>query len=637
VSWVQEKTVRPHEYFPDPGYWTLVPALLILMPTIRRLTPELINHIAAGEVVERPASVVKELVENAIDAGARSIEIALAAAGRELIAVSDDGAGMTTEDVRLAFEHHATSKLASLEDLDRIGTLGFRGEALPSIAAVARVRVTTTAAGAASGVELELEGGGMERVREIGGPRGTRVEVRDLFFNTPARKKFLRAPATELGKIQEIVTEQALAHPSIAFRLVHQQRELVRAPAAATLRERTAQLFGVEWAGSLLEIDGATEGLALRGLISAPPTSWPHRRFQHWSVNRRPIRSPLLTHALYEGYLSLLRRGQHPAAVLQLTLDPAQVDVNVHPGKLEIRFARPQPVHVLVRDAVADRIGPPAGLAGPPVRQTDAPPDRTEITGDGGASLLREPAAGYARGASGGRVERTEPSTGSLFSAPIIEPLGQLYQTYIVAVVEGTLELIDQHAAHERWLFEALMTEWTAALASGGSSRTGGERIEEGQAGASACAGVLVAQPRLVPQTISLPAEVVTRLADRLPLLAQMGLDCEPFGRDAVIVRSTPAILADVELAPFLTDLAEEWLEQDGDLTVPDARRLIYVTAATMACHGAIKANQSLSREEMRALLIRLQERPLAPTCPHGRPLRVSFDRAHLEKLFHRR
>jgi len=339
------------ESFLDPDYRAVVPALITHMPTIRRLNPELINHIAAGEVVERPASVVKELVENAIDAGARSIEIALGAAGRELIAVSDDGVGMTPEDVRLAFEHHATSKLASLDDLDRIGTLGFRGEALPSIAAVARVRVTTTAEGAGSGVELVLEGGALERVREIGGPKGTMVEVRDLFFNTPARKKFLRAPATELGKIQEIVTDHALVYPSIAFRLVHHQRELVRAPAAATLRERAAQLFGLEWASGLLEIDGMAEGLALRGLLSAPPASWPHRRFQYWSVNRRPIRSPLLNHALYDGYLSLLRRGQHPAVVLQVTLDPAQVDVNVHPSKLEIRFARPQQVHALVRDA----------------------------------------------------------------------------------------------------------------------------------------------------------------------------------------------------------------------------------------------------------------------------------------------
>jgi DNA mismatch repair protein MutL len=625
------------------------------MPTIRRLNPDLINHIAAGEVVERPASVVKELVENSIDAGAKSIEISLAAAGREWLAVSDDGVGMTPEDVRLAFEHHATSKLTSLDDLDRIGTLGFRGEALPSIAAVARVRVTTIADGAASGVELVLEGGVIERVREIGGPKGTSVEVRDLFFNTPARKKFLRAPATELGKIQEIVTEHALVYPSIAFRLVHHQRELVRAPAAATLRERAAQLFGLEWASGLLEIDGIAEGVTLRGLLSAPPASWPHRRFQYWSVNRRPIRSPLLTHALYDGYLSLLRRGQHPAVVLQVTLDPAQVDVNVHPAKLEIRFARPQQVHTLVRDAVADRIGspqapvaerPPAMAAVPSLndRGNDQGDDRTDNRErDGrsspvmsgpimsglsptGTSLVRERAAGYEGGASGEAGQRAEPAIAPLFTAPIIEPLGQLYQTYIVAVVEGTLEIIDQHAAHERWLFEALMAEWTAALDSGASAHT------------VARTEVLAAQPRLVPLTIPLPAEVVTRLADRLPLLAQIGLECESFGRDAVIVRSTPAVLANVDLAPFLTDLAEEWLEQDQEATGhPDTRRLIHATAATVACHGAIKANQLLSREEMRALLTRLQQRPLAPTCPHGRPLRVSFDRAHLEKLFHRR
>jgi DNA mismatch repair protein MutL len=613
------------------------------MPAIHRLSADLINHIAAGEVVERPASVVKELVENAIDAGARSIDVALAAAGRELITVSDDGAGMTPEDARLAFEHHATSKLGSLDDLNRICTLGFRGEALPSIAAVARVRVTTTTAGSTSGVELILEGGPIEQVREIGAPKGTTVEVRDLFFNTPARKKFLRAPATELGKIQEIVTEHALIHPSIAFRLTHHGRELLRASAATTVRERAAQLFGVEWVNRLLEIDGTADGLTLRGLISAPPVSWPHRRFQHWSVNRRPVRSQLLTHALYDGYLSLLRRGQHPAALLQLTLDPAHVDVNVHPSKLEIRFARPQQVHTLVRDAVADRIGQPvrptglttASAAGAhsPVLKTEERSifvsPRVEPAAQTGAWPLREPAAGYARGAADGRVGEAEPAAASLFTTPVIEPLGQLYRTYIVAVIDGTLDIIDQHAAHERWLFETLMAEWTAALETNASptARTGN----------AAHAGMLAAQPRLVPQTIPLPAGVVMQLADRLPLLTKLGLDCDPFGRDAVIIRSAPAILSGVDLAPFLTDLAEEWLDQEREASGADTRQLIHATAATMACHGAIKANQPLGRDEMVDLLARLQERPLPPTCPHGRPIRVNFDRAHLEKLFHRR
>jgi len=318
-----------------------------------------------------------------------------------------------------------------------------------------------------------------------------------------------------------------------------------------------------------------------------------------------------------------------------VTLDPAKVDVNVHPAKLEIRFAQPQLVHTVVRDAVADRIGLPAGQAGAPPASAGVYSPQTDRVADGppsllreggvastSALLLRETPAGYDRSAPSraGSAGLPEPAA-SLFTAPIIEPLGQLYQTYIVAVVEGTLEIIDQHAAHERWLFEALMAEWTAALTRGGG---GGS-------------GALAAQPRLVPQTLQLPADVVTRLIDRLPLLAEMGLECEPFGRDAVMVRSTPAILADAPLAPFLTDLAEEWLEQEREASGPDARRLIHATAATMACHGAIKANQLLSREEMRALLTRLQQRPLAPTCPHGRPLRVSFDRAHLEKLFHRR
>ncbi|MEW6324592.1 MAG: DNA mismatch repair endonuclease MutL [Nitrospirota bacterium] len=590
------------------------------MSAIRRLPPELISQIAAGEVVERPASVVKELVDNAIDAGAGSIEVTLAAGGRELIAVSDDGAGMGPEDARLAFERHATSKLRSLDDLERIATLGFRGEALPSIAAVARVHVTTATAGGGPGLELTVEEGNIREVKAAGRPPGTTIEVTRLFHRTPARRKFLRSSATELAKIQEMLTQQALAYPTIAFRLVHQGRELVRAPSTTSLRARAGQLFGLEWAHSLLAIDGRAGGVALQGLISAPPQSWPHRRFQYWSVNRRPIRSPLLSHALYDGYASLLRRGQHPAALLHVTLDPAHVDVNIHPSKLEVRFAKPQELHALVRDAVSERLNDralPNVAYGDGGRGEESEHEvRAELTtGAWPAELLaRETPAAYAQRAPA-------PSVSSLLAEPLIEPLGQLYQTYIVAVVDGALQLIDQHAAHERILFEECLAELAK--------------------------GRLAAQPRLVPQTIALPAEIVTLLAERAPLLAQLGVECEPFGPDAIVVRSTPAILASAPLEPFFSDLAESWLESGAGLDDADgvpqhesnaeARRLMQAVAATIACHGAIKAHQALDRREMAHLLTALHERHVAPTCPHGRPIRVSFTREQLEKLFHRR
>jgi DNA mismatch repair protein MutL len=583
---------------------------------IRRLPPELISQIAAGEVVERPASVVKELVDNAIDAGARSIEVVLKAGGRELIAVSDDGCGMGPEDVRLAFEHHATSKLASLADLERIVTLGFRGEALPSIAAVANVRVVTATNGAASGSELVVERGRVRRAGEIGRPPGTTVEVSQLFQHTPARRKFLRAPSTELAKIQEIIMQQALVSPSVAFRLLHHGRSVLHAPAAATLNERAAQLFGLEWARQLLVIDGRGEGLSLRGLVSPPPLSWPHRRFQYWSVNRRPIRSQLLTHALYDGYLPFLRRGQHPAALLQVELDPAKVDVNIHPSKLEVRFAQPHLVHALVRETVAERIN-----GSPSAATADAVPDAQRSSPGTTAAwmtrtwppdvLVRDAAADYGRPAD----QPAPASSVSLLPDPIIEPLGQLYHTYLVAVVDGELQLIDQHAAHERLLFDELIEQLTSAA----TDRP-------------------AAQPRRGPQTLHLPADVVTLLSAHLPLLASLGVECEPFGREALIVRSTPALLANAPLESFLSDVAEGWREMEEETSAaPDARRLMHAVAATIACHGAIKANQSLTRGEMTHLLESLQARRVAPTCPHGRPVRVGFDRAHLEKLFHRR
>ena len=590
------------------------------MSTIQRLPPELVRQIAAGEVVERPASVVKELVDNAIDAGAGSIEVTLAAGGRELIAVSDNGIGMGPEDARLAFEHHATSKLRSLDDLEHIATLGFRGEALPSIAAVAHVHVVTATAGGQAGLELTVDEGAI-RAKAAGRPPGTTIEVTRLFHNTPARRKFLRSPATELAKIQEILTQLALAYPAIAFRLVHQGRELLAAPATASMKARAGQLFGLDWAQPLLVIDGRLDGIALRGLISPPGVSWPHRRFQYWSVNRRPIRSPLLSHALYEGHASLLRRGQHPAALLHVTLDPAHVDVNIHPAKLEVRFAKPQLMHALLRDAVAERLGvtlrPPDGSA-PSAAAVEgrAPLDETAPFTTGAwppDERAREAAAGYgpmARGSDAGAAPR------SLLAEPLIEPLGQLYRTYIVAVVDGALQLIDQHAAHERILFEEYLARLSTAP--------------------------LESQPRLVPQTIALPAEVVTLLAAQLPLLARMGLECEPFGPDAIIVRAAPAVLASAPLEPFFSDLADSWLESGTEAPTENdsrahARRLMHAVAATIACHGAIKAHQALGRQEMAHLLSTLHERQVGPTCPHGRPVRVSFTREQLEKLFHRR
>ncbi|MFQ5949205.1 MAG: DNA mismatch repair endonuclease MutL, partial [Nitrospiria bacterium] len=478
------------------------------MSKINILSENLANKIAAGEVVERPASVVKELVENAIDAESRRIFVALSEGGTRLIRVEDDGEGMEGDDARLAFQRHATSKIVREEDLTSIMTLGFRGEALPSIASISKVRLITQTSGATEGTEISLEAGTVQSVKAVGSARGSVFEVRDLFFNLPARKKFLKSAQTELSHISGTLFQLALCHPTIHFRLSHGGRRLLDCPAVSDLKVRFLQLFGRPVTEGSLHVEGgdlAERGLSLSAFFSRPPLRRNHRKEQYLFVNRRPVKSPFLTHAVYEAYGSYLIKGEHPFFALFLTVDPTRVDVNVHPSKKEVRFQENNLVHQTVRGIIRRALSSAGGIdrrtEGPlisePIASSRSLPSRLNLERKGDPSrgdfiLHPDEAEGGGKwlgwpGSSekptppynevGGKAtmvsERSLPERLPLLSyppspsvpvpsgsAPLIRPLGQVYGTFLVAEVEGCLAIVDQHTAHERVLYESLLEDW---------------------------------------------------------------------------------------------------------------------------------------------------------------------------------
>jgi DNA mismatch repair protein MutL len=577
------------------------------MNKIHILPEALRNKIAAGEIVERPASVLKELIENAIDAGSTRIVAEVEEGGRRLIRVTDNGHGMTPEDARLAFERHATSKISGESDLEAIGTLGFRGEALPSIASVARVRLVTASASggdpSSKAVEIVVEGGVMKRVIETAAPPGTRVEVSALFYNTPARQKFLRAPATELSHIVQVMQQLALPYPEIHFRLTHNGQELLDAPAVKTGRERVLQVAGPDWLDQLLSVTAQSATLKLVGFVSKPPFS-SSRDHQHFFINRRAVRSPLLARALIEAYDTAMMKGRHPIAFLFLDVPLNSVDVNVHPAKREVRFRDQRGVFDFVHQSIKGRLSvspisshgerkPEAPSASPDaIDQEPADVGRAVSVGDPGESYFAQEAVHV-------------PVQGVL--TPSIFPLGQIHQTYIVARVEDELQIVDQHAAHERLLFDRLMTQ-----------------LEEQR---------IAIQPLLFPETVELPQAVALRLKEILPSLKAAGVELEEFGPRSFLVRGIPALLGPVNGRQLLLDLVED-LEAEKDPRSSSAG--LQQMTASMACHAAIKAHQSLGMDQMKALLTDLKTLK-ASTCPHGRPIRVTFSRSDLEKMFHRK
>jgi DNA mismatch repair protein MutL len=558
--------------------------------SVRRLPDSVVNKIAAGEVVERPASVVKELVENSLDAGATRIEVLVRGAGRQLIAVTDDGRGMSAEDCLLALERHATSKLRAETDLDAIGTLGFRGEALPAIFAVSRLSVLSRPAGEPRGLLVVGEGGVVGESGPADAPAGTAVEVRDLFFNTPARAKFLKSPATEQTAIVRVVTQLALAHPGVHVRLVANGRIVLNAPAGSGLRERVGALYGFGVASRLLDVSGEGSGARLHGVVAPPALARTHRDDIHLIVNGRVVRDSLLTQALLEAFRPQLPRDQFPLSALALDLDPSEVDVNVHPAKTWVRFRRPRVLHGLVLDAVRAALrqmeAAPAGLiarvvgdaadggvAMPVPGLAAESPGWTE--GDPAqASLFREGEAGY----------RGEPFFGRV--------VGQIEDTFIVAHTAEEVFFVDQHVAHERVLFERLRGD-----------------LER---------GALVSQELLFPLPLEL-APARRRALERVqPELGRLGFAIEGFGGGAVLLRAVPSLLLRTEdLSRLADELAQELDDDGGHASSPVLDRLL----AFVACRAAIKANQSLAPEEMARVLTDLAETATPYYCPHGRPI----------------
>ncbi|MBO1078850.1 DNA mismatch repair endonuclease MutL [Roseomonas haemaphysalidis] len=590
---------------------------------IRLLPSATADRIAAGEVVERPAAAVKELVENALDAGARHVSVALEGGGLSRILVEDDGAGMTAEDLVLAVERHATSKLPDEATLFAIATLGFRGEALPSIAAVSRMSITSRKPGA-DAHRLEVEAGRKGEAAPASGAPGTRIEVRDLFFATPARRKFMKTPPTEAAHAVEAVRRLALAWPEVAFRVEVEGREVLNL-AAGDRVGRVAALLGPEFARASVPVTGLWSELALDGVAALPTHTRATGAEQHLVVNRRPVRDPLLRAALRVAYRDLIANGRQPVAALFLDLPPGAVDVNVHPMKTELRFRDAANVRGALISALRRALAVGAGTApaaAPPPAPAPMPPPQPAYAAPGFAetplpALTPPPRPSWQPGLrlpAPAPYATTAPAAAAPLPAeadqPLGRPLAQLLDTYILAEApDGALVLVDQHAAHERLMHEQLRAQFL----DGGTVRT---------------------QALLLPAVVEMPALDAARLAEAAPLLAKLGLEIEGFGGGALLVRAMPALLGNPDPAPLLRDLAAELAEWE-EATALDRR--LDAAIARMACHGSIRAGRRLKPEEMAALLRQMEATPRAATCSHGRPTFLRVGKPEFEKLFGRR
>ncbi|MBV8537570.1 MAG: DNA mismatch repair endonuclease MutL [Alphaproteobacteria bacterium] len=610
---------------------------------IRRLPETLVNRIAAGEVIERPAAAVKELVENAIDAGATRVEITLTESGRSLIAVVDDGIGMTAEELTLAIERHATSKLPA-DDLLHIATLGFRGEALPSIGAVSRLTLISRprSGGPRSGSDawsIAVEGGQVGRPVPAAHPHGTRVEVRDLFYATPARLKFLKGERAELAAAVDAVERLAMAHPEIGFTLTADGRTPVRLPQVASLvgggnaarLERVAAVIGREFFDNALAIDVAREGIRLTGHAGLPTYHRATAAAQYLFVNGRPVRDKLLGGAVRGAYADFLARDRHPVVALFLDLPPDQVDVNVHPTKAEVRFRDAGLVRGLIvaslKHALAEAghrasttvaVGalgafrPGNGTAAPLPRAPAYAHSYAQAQPAGGlaeaAALYQAPLAGLAAPPSAAARAEAHPPAAAIDTWPLGAARAQIHETYIVAQTADGIVIVDQHAAHERLVYERMK----AQIDAGGIAR----------------------QTLLVPEIVELDEGSVARLVARAEEFAELGLVIEPFGPGAVAVREVPALLGEVDVPGLLRDLADELAEFGTALSLKE--RLADV-CGTLACHGSVRAGRRLNAEEMNALLRQMEATPHSGQCNHGRPTYVELKLADIERLFGRR
>ena len=593
--------------------------------TIRLLPPVMIDRIAAGEVVERPSSVVKELVENAIDAGATRIEVSLREGGQALIAVTDDGAGMEAPSLEMAIARHATSKLPE-DDLSSIASLGFRGEALPSIGSVSRLSITSRARGADEANSIAVEAGSAGPVRPAALPGGTRVEVRDLFFATPARLKFLKAPRTELNNVVEVVRRLALSRPDIAFNVADENRIHLRCEAeTADMLDgapgRLTQIMGRDFVDNAMPIDAEREEFRLVGRVGLPTLNRGSARMQYVFVNGRPVQDRLFAGAIRGAYADLLSRNRHPMVILHLEALPALVDVNVHPAKAEVRFRDAGVVRGLIVGAIKHALAESGHRASSTVGQAALGGFRPGLGGTQSHSTSRwrpaetasrlQPLPGFGEstfepGAAAHENDQVRSEEQKFY--PLGAARAQLHETYIMAQTSDGMVIVDQHAAHERIVYERIK----AALGKGGVAR----------------------QSLLIPEVVALDVQSAERVAARADELAELGLVVEPFGPEAVIVREVPALLGVSEAAGLVRDLADELAEHSTGVTLKE--RLNEV-CSTMACHGSVRAGRRLSADEMNALLRQMESTPGAGQCNHGRPTYIELKLADIERLFGRR
>jgi DNA mismatch repair protein MutL len=596
------------------------------MSRIHRLPLHLANQIAAGEVVERPASVVKELIENSLDARATRVTIAIELGGKKLLRVEDDGEGMEAEDARLALERHATSKIATPEDLGAIRTLGFRGEALPSIASVSHFVLRTRARGSASGTEIRVNGGTVASDREVGAPEGTSIEVADLFYNLPARRKFLKSDSAESAQISRLVTQMALGYPEVGFSLTSGGRKLLECPPSNGLGERFYQLFGERL--DLIEVRKEAAGLHIHGYVAALGDQGPVRGAQNVFVNRRIVKDRTIAHAISEAYSVATIKERSPEVHLFIRIPADRVDVNVHPTKAEVRFLEQSLVHEVLRRALGEALG--QGHA-PELQFTPFAPGQLEprpmsIPGVlAGATVgnrwtpeplgpwrnLMEPTASTSGSAvAGAEVLERGTASGHAVDPSAIRPmipLGQFRDTFIIAIDDEGIAIVDQHVAHERVLFEQVMEKLTA--------------------------GPLERQRLLTPLLIDLSPAERQALIPHAATLEKFGLEIEEFGGDSVRLSALPAVLDPAECEAAIRALASDLEGLDRGARVEEALRRI---AATMACHAAVKANYPLTLEKMRYILEELRRTAYSSVCPHGRPVVLRITRREIEKNFQR-
>ncbi len=602
------------------------------IPKIKILPETLSNKIAAGEVVERPASVVKELIENALDAHSTRIIIEVENGGQSLIQVSDNGSGMAAADALLAIERHATSKISSVDDLFAIQTLGFRGEALPSIASVSRFTLITRDGSSDAGTQIIVEGGKVKSVSETGAPQGTLVSVKQLFFNTPARKKFLKTVGTEMSHIADTVSRVALGHPDVQFRLVHNNKMVKNWPQVSRQLDRIADVLGKNIRADLHAIELERDGISIKGWIGSPKVTRRTSRGLYVFVNGRFVRDRTIQHGVFTGFAQRLVKGQFPVAVIFIRVPFDRVDVNVHPTKNEVRFVDPHPLHQAVKSAIAQTLYEIERVSWRPALVSQKTPQVVEslkpfttenrdeepswqprmslpeINNTQTSASRQLPGARSQRhqwSATGGRNDQQSMFDSQGFSA--LRVVGQLHNTYIICEAETGLVIIDHHAAHERILFEQL------------------QRRADKQPSA--------AQKLLVPETLELSFSEAEILGQMLPDLKALGLEIEPFGKNTFVIKAVPELLSGGDVTPMVVEIVEKMAETGYS---PGLKEALDQCRMVMACHGSMRAYQTLSNKQIRQLLAQLDACEHPSHCPHGRPTWIRWDLATLEKSFKR-